>query len=191
MSKISSFRRGAFLSSFLISLRESCIELLVLLHYSCRHALEERGCIAHWLAPTVEHRACKVWVNHWTLPQQPGPDSCLFWALSVDEVSGNSPVATNSTKHSTGEYLSLKMCIVFPSALLKIKSTSQHEGYSFFSWLSLPGKMKLPQGRKHPHFNFESSKRPFITLELWPPPLSVHPNFTQVDTETHLGAVIL
>lgn len=132
MSKISSSRRGAFLSSFLISLRESCTELLVLLHYSCRHALEERACIAHWLAPTVEHRACKVWVNHWTLPQQPGPDSCLFWALSVDEVSGNSPVATNSTKHSTGEYLSLKMCIVFPSALLKIKSTSQHEGYSFF-----------------------------------------------------------
>lgn len=59
----------------------------------------------------------------------------LFVLRADDEVSGNSPVATNSTKHSTGEYPSLKMCIVFLSALLKIKSTSQHEGYSFFDSL--------------------------------------------------------
>lgn len=135
MSKISPSGEQAFLSSLLISVCESCTELLVLLHYSCRHAVEKIGCIAHWLPPTVEHRGRKVWVNRWTLLEQPVPDSCLFSTPSVDEVSGNSPVATNSTKHSTGEYLSLKMCIVFPSALLKIKSTSQHEGYSFFDSL--------------------------------------------------------
>lgn len=132
MSKISPSGEQAFLSSLLISVCESCTDLLVLLHYSCRHAVEKIGCIAHWLPPTVEHRGRKVWVNRWTLLEQPAPDSCLFSTPSVDEVSGNSPVATNSTKHSTGEYPSLKMCIVFPSALLKIKSTSQHEGYSFF-----------------------------------------------------------
>lgn len=132
MSKISPSGEQAFLSSPLISVCESCTDLLVLLHYSCRHAVEKIGCITHWLPPTVEHRGRKVWVNRWTLLEQPASDSCLFSTPSVDEVSGNSPVATNSTKHSTGEYPSLKMCIVFPSALLKIKSTSQHEGYSFF-----------------------------------------------------------
>lgn len=135
MSKISSSEERGFLSSLLISLHKSYTELLVLLHYSCRHAVETTGCIAHWLSLTVEHRGRKVWINHWTLLEQPAPDSCLFCTPSVDEVSGNSPVATNSTKHSTGEYLSLKMCIVFPSALLKIKSTSQHEGFSFFDSL--------------------------------------------------------
>lgn len=63
------------------------------------------------------------------------------------------------------------------------------KGILFFS-LPVPGKMKLPQGRKHPLFHLEWSKRPFITLDLWPPPLSEHPNFTRVAIETRSGAVV-
>lgn len=54
-------------------------------------------------------------------------DSCLLCSddiVFVDEVSGNSAMAINSTRYSTGEYLLLKsVCVIFLSALLQIKST--------------------------------------------------------------------
>lgn len=71
-----------------------------------------------------------------SLLYQPVLDSCSLYSdetLSIDEVSGNSPMATNSTRYSTGEYPLLKTCVMFLSALLKIISTSQQERYSFFT----------------------------------------------------------
>lgn len=52
--------------------------------------------------------------------------------------------------------------------------------------------MKLPQGKKTlPHPPLYFAKLPFISLEQYPLPLSINPNFTQVSVETHLGLAML
>lgn len=69
-------------------------------------------------------------------------DSCLVGSddiISIDEVSGNSPMAANSTRYSTGEYPLLnkgkkKVCYVSVGTL-KTESMSRKEKkrYSFFT----------------------------------------------------------
>lgn len=78
---------------------------------------------------------------------------------------------------------------MFLSALLKIKSTSQQKGILL---LPLPGKLNLPEGKKRlPHPPFSYTKLPFISLELYPPPLNINPNFTRLSVETLLGLAML
>lgn len=79
---------------------------------------------------------------------------------------------------------------MFLSALWKIKSTSQQKG--ILSLLPVPGKLTLPEGRnKLPLPPFSSSELPFMSLELFPFPLNINPNFTRLSSEALLRVAVL
>lgn len=98
--------------------------------------VEENGRVSHRLSLQSNTRRSQSVGKPMNLLYQPVPDLCSLCSddtLPIDGVSRNSPMATNSARYSTREYPLLKTCVMFLSALFKIKSTSWQERYSFFT----------------------------------------------------------
>lgn len=139
------------------------------------------------------HRGHKVWVNQWTCCI----NLYLICVLSAAMIPCLSMAFQETrpwqqTRQGTpqGNILCLKHVLCFYRHFSRLNQLLGKKG--ILSLLSVPGKMKLPQGKKTPpRPPFYSTKLPFISLEPCPLPLSIKPNFAPVSAATHSGLAIL
>lgn len=146
--------------------------------------------------PSVEHtEVVWVWGNYWTcctnlylIPAcAPAMISCL--SMKFQETR---PWQQTLQDTPWGDILCWKHVCYVSIGTLRLNQVLNKKG--ILSLFSVPGKLKLPEGKKillRPPFSF--SKLPFISLELPPPPFhwTLIQIFTQLSVETHLGLAML